>query len=172
MQSFTLRQRIRYAFDNSMSRATIALIGWLALASAVLILIISIPVWAMNLAQTDSGEAPLTQVIWMSLMRTLDAGTMGGDTGSWPFLFAMLALASLAFVFATALDAVLLPVMRRRSSELKPELAAGLAFLDGARDRDSAVTPRLPPPRLAAILSAPCVSAPQTPGGLGERLKA
>lgn len=48
------------------------------------------------------------------------------------FLFAALALASLAFVFATALDAVLLPVMRRRPSELEPEVAAGLLRLGDA----------------------------------------
>jgi amino acid transporter len=48
------------------------------------------------------------------------------------FLYATLALASLAFVFATALDAILLPVMRRRSSELEPEVAAGLLRLGDA----------------------------------------
>jgi hypothetical protein len=45
------------------------------------------------------------------------------------FLFVALALACMAFVFATALDAILLPMMRRRASNVQPEIAAGLLRL-------------------------------------------
>lgn len=47
-----------------------------------------------GVAPTDEvGNPPgFVQMAWMGLMRTLDAGTMGGDTGSWPFLFVMFAV--------------------------------------------------------------------------------
>src|SRR3954469_8442270 len=35
----TLRQRARYAFDNTMARGTPALVGWLAAVTAVLVLV-------------------------------------------------------------------------------------------------------------------------------------
>jgi hypothetical protein len=35
-------------------------------------------------------EETFLKVVWASLMRTLDAGTMGGDEGHWSFLLAML----------------------------------------------------------------------------------
>lgn len=89
----TLRERLHYAFDNQMARGPVALIGWLAVLSAVVIAAVSLLVWTTGLAPEDGGERPgFAQLAWMSLMRTLDAGTMGGDQGSWPFLFAMLAV--------------------------------------------------------------------------------
>ena len=93
MRQFTLGERARYAFDNSLSKGTPALIGWLALASLGLIVAISLPVWAAQLAPELDGRRPgFVEVAWMGLMRTLDSGTMGGDAGSWPFLISMLAV--------------------------------------------------------------------------------
>lgn len=89
-----LTDRLRYAFDNTLSRGPAALIGWLAVLSAAIILVFSLVIKLAGFAP----DTPLVRVIWMSVMRTLDAGTMGGDTGSWPFLFGMLAV-TLAGVF-------------------------------------------------------------------------
>ena len=77
MKKPTFREKLRYAFDNTLSRGTIALIGWLALVSAALIVAIAVIVRLTRIAP-DYG---LPQLIWMGLMRTLDAGTMGGDQG-------------------------------------------------------------------------------------------
>jgi voltage-gated potassium channel Kch len=93
MRQFTLGERARYAFDNSLSKGTPALIGWLALASLGLIVVIALPVWAASLAPEVDGRRPgFIEIAWMGLMRTLDSGTMGGDAGSWPFLLSMLAV--------------------------------------------------------------------------------
>lgn len=88
----SLAERLRYAFDNSLSRGPIVLLLWLALASGLLIAGIALVVWVSGIApEGDAGQRPgLVQLAWMGLMRTLDAGTMGGDQGSWPFLLAML----------------------------------------------------------------------------------
>ncbi len=92
MKNITLMDRLRYRFDNTMSRGPVALIGWLFLASAVLIVAITIVVTVLGIGPTDESGQPLgfLETIWFGLMRTLDAGTMGGDAGGWPFLFAML----------------------------------------------------------------------------------
>lgn len=91
MQQFTLRQKLRYAFDNTLSRGTPALIAWLAIVSilfialaAVLVLITGVP--------TGEGAPPsgFFGLMWHNLMRTLDAGTMGGDSGPLPYLLIML----------------------------------------------------------------------------------
>ncbi|MFP4499094.1 MAG: CASTOR/POLLUX-related putative ion channel [Vulcanimicrobiota bacterium] len=78
---------LRYKFDETLSRGAVGLIGWLALFSILLILAISYLVWSTQIAP----DAPsFVAIFWMSLMRTLDPGTMGGDQGSWPFLISML----------------------------------------------------------------------------------
>lgn len=94
MDNPSLAARWRYAFDNSLSKGPIALLFWLGLASGALIAGMAFLVWASGIAPADDGgQRPgLVQIAWMGLMRTLDAGTMGGDTGSWPFLLAMLVI--------------------------------------------------------------------------------
>jgi hypothetical protein len=95
MKRIKLIDRIRYAFDNSMSRGPIAVIDWLAVVSAMLILAIAFVVYMLGVALDGFGpegheHTGFIDVVWLSLMRTLDSGTMGGDAGRWPFLFAML----------------------------------------------------------------------------------
>ena len=55
----TLSQRVRYFLDNTMLRGTIALIGWLLLLSAALIVVVSAVVAIFGIVPTgDGGGAP------------------------------------------------------------------------------------------------------------------
>src|SRR5512135_1436419 len=79
----TFGQRLRYYFDNLMSRGTPALIGMLFVFSLILVLIGGAVISTAKFVQ-DGETAPLSfgEAAWESLMRTFDAGTMGGDTGA------------------------------------------------------------------------------------------
>jgi voltage-gated potassium channel Kch len=86
----TLKERWNYWFDNYMSRGTLALIGGLGLISLLIVLIagmlVSLSVW---LSPEGSQEPmPFIEAAWGSLMRTMDAGTMGADAG-WGFRILM-----------------------------------------------------------------------------------
>jgi ion channel POLLUX/CASTOR len=88
----TFRERLSYFFDNFMSRGTAALIGGLAVISLVLISIAGAIISIGGLALAPEGsDRPLSfiEAAWESLMRTFDAGTMGGDAG-WGFRLVML----------------------------------------------------------------------------------
>jgi voltage-gated potassium channel Kch len=121
----TTRQRLRYAFDNTMSKGTSALIAWLAVASGVLVLIFSIIVLAGGLApKNGSGHHPgIIRQLFNSLLHALDPGTLGGDAGRWPFLAVMLLLtlggllivSALIGVIATGFDAKLQELRKGRS---------------------------------------------------------
>src|SRR6476469_8720314 len=89
MYKATLPDRLRYAFDNTMSKGTIALIGLLAALSTLVIGVIAAFVTIVGIAPEGSDQLTFTEPIWMSLLRTLDSGTMGGDAG-WSFRIAML----------------------------------------------------------------------------------
>jgi voltage-gated potassium channel Kch len=90
MSKFKLSQRLHYKFDNIMSRGAIALIGWLGIASLLLIVIAGFILVIGELKQEDDTSDPhFVEATWQSLMRTLDPGTMGGDTG-WGFRTVML----------------------------------------------------------------------------------
>src|SRR5829696_3687293 len=83
-------QRLRYSFDNSMSKGAIALIGYLGMASIGLIMLASLMVVLLGIRPGGADSAPgFVEAMWLSLMRPLDSGTMGGDEGTG-FRFAML----------------------------------------------------------------------------------
>ena len=126
MRRITWQDRWRYTFDNIMARGPIAMIAWLFLLSALIIVAIALIVTALGLAPAvdDSGARPnFPQLLWMGLMRTLDSGTMGGDTGGWPFLFAMLAVtiggifvvSSLIGIISSGLESKLTDMRKGRS---------------------------------------------------------
>lgn len=81
-----------------MSKGAIGLIAWLASLSAALILVVSVVVHALRVVP----DYDLPKLMWMSLMRTLDAGTMGNDEGPWPFLLAMF-IVTLGGVFVVSM---------------------------------------------------------------------
>ena len=102
MTEFSFKHKLRYWFDNTMSKGTIALIGWLGVISAIMILVISVVVLLVTPTKMDGTEFTFTELLWMGLMRSMDAGTIGGDDGNWMFLSAMLATTfGGIFVFST-----------------------------------------------------------------------
>jgi voltage-gated potassium channel Kch len=87
----SLKERWNYWFDNFMARGTIALIGGLGLVSLAIILTIGaiVAMGGLTLAPAGSSEPmPFIEASWYSLMRTMDAGTMGADEG-WGFRIMM-----------------------------------------------------------------------------------
>jgi voltage-gated potassium channel Kch len=134
-----LRERVRYAFDNSMSRGPSALVGWLAVATLILIVVFSALVLLTRLAPSDDGDRPgVRQQLFNSLMHALDPGTVAGDSGSWRFLIVMLVLTILGLfivsaligVIATALDARLMELRRGRSRVLEEDHTLILGWSD------------------------------------------
>ncbi len=95
-RQFTLRQRLRYAFDNTLAKGTPALIGWLAVASTFFVAVTALIVMLTGAAPLGEGDQlePMSfgMQMWNNLMRTLDSGTMGGDRGTTFYLFMMLAV--------------------------------------------------------------------------------
>jgi voltage-gated potassium channel Kch len=79
----TFLQRFQYQFDNLMSRGTPAMIGMLFVFSLIIVIIAGAVISVTGFVQ-DGTEARLSfgEAAWESLMRTLDSGTMGGDTGT------------------------------------------------------------------------------------------
>ncbi|MFH8729020.1 CASTOR/POLLUX-related putative ion channel [Streptomyces termitum] len=114
----SVRTRFRYWFDGTMDRGTPALISWLALASLVLIgLASTLVVLFTDTDAEDNGGWP--GVAWMSLLRTLDPGTMGGDTGSPVFLVLMLAVTLGGIFIVSALIGVLTTGLNQKLQKLR-----------------------------------------------------
>jgi voltage-gated potassium channel Kch len=117
LRKITFKDRLRYHFDNMMSKGPIALIGWLFIASAILILVISLVVISLGIG--PEGKATFLEVAWASLMRTLDPGTMGGDEGSRIFLLAMLTVTLGGIFIVSILIGILTTGIEGKLEELR-----------------------------------------------------
>jgi voltage-gated potassium channel Kch len=85
----SFKERFKYAVDNTFSKGPSALILWLGIASLVIVALGGLVVSAFRFDVNGEGPVGFTEAAWESLMRTFDAGTMGGDTG-WGFRLVML----------------------------------------------------------------------------------
>lgn len=85
----SFKSRMRYRFDNFMAQGTPALIGGLALLSLIFISIMAVLINLTGVVQPGGERLSFFEAAWQSLMRTLDAGTMGGDEG-WGYRLMML----------------------------------------------------------------------------------
>jgi len=123
MKSPTFKQRFQYWFDNYMSRGPGALMLALFVLSAVIIFVIAALVKITGSA--PNGES-LSELAWMSLLRTLDSGTMGGDTGSIFFLLMMLLVTFGGIFVVSALIGIINNGLEDKLDELRKGRSAVL----------------------------------------------
>ncbi|PZG44469.1 potassium transporter TrkA [Spongiactinospora gelatinilytica] len=101
MARATRQERLKYWFDNTMSKGTVALIGWLAAVSTAVIVLVSVlTIWLTPREAADNNG--LGGMLWSTLMHTLSPGKVAGDEGT-PAYLALMLTASLGglIIFST-----------------------------------------------------------------------
>src|SRR5215212_2161664 len=123
MRKITFGQRLRYAFDKSLSRGTISLIGWLGLAS-LLIVVAATAILLLTGVAPEAAEGQESQTLsppeafWQSLMRSMDPGTLAGDTG-WGYRVLMLIVTAGGIFIVSLLISVLSSGLQGKLEELR-----------------------------------------------------
>jgi hypothetical protein len=124
MTKIKLSQKLRYRFDNTMSRGTGALIIWLAILTFLMIIIAtSIVSFFRIIPETEEGDnMGIGETLWQTLMRAMDAGTVAGDTGwgfrilmFWVTLGGIFILSTLIGILSSAIDEKLQELRKGRS---------------------------------------------------------
>lgn len=105
-QKVTLGERLRYMFDKSMAAGPIALIGWLTLMTLGVMVIATIIFVVTGAANPGTDPLDVGEGLWQSLMRTMDPGTMAGDT-DWTFRIIALAITLSGIFIFSALIGIL-----------------------------------------------------------------
>lgn len=126
MEQPSLSERLRYSFDNWMSRGTVAIMGLLGLATIAFVLAMAVIVVILGAYPGDDDVGDFWDIAWGNLMRTLDPGTMGGDAG-WGFRLLMLVVtvgglvivASLIGIVSGAFDDKMIQLRKGRSNVLE-----------------------------------------------------
>lgn len=118
MKTITWRDRLRYQFDKSMAAGPIALIGWLTVISLIVIVIAGLFLAITGIAQEGGEPVSFIEGSWESLMRTMDAGAMGGDVG-WGFRGVSLVVTVAGIFVFSALIGVLSSGLDEKLDELR-----------------------------------------------------
>ncbi len=156
MTKITFKKRLRYWFDNSLSRGTASLIAWLALITLIMVLIASSILYFTKLApeaedaavsveepletgkklsdpeedkikveevaETEKPKEPegfsFPEAVWQSLMRSMDAGSVAGDTG-WLFRGLMLLVTFEGIFITVSLISILSSGLEAKLEELR-----------------------------------------------------
>jgi voltage-gated potassium channel Kch len=124
----SLPQRLRYAFENTLSKGTPAIIMWLAILSILIVIIAAAFLALTGIKQPEGEDLNFIEAAWQSLMHTMDSGTLGGDSG-WSFRLVMLfvtiggifILSSLIGTLTSGLENTLEEMRKGRSKVLESD---------------------------------------------------
>lgn len=100
MKKIKFTDRVKYWFDNVMSKGTISLILLLFLITAIVVVISG--AISAAIAINNGEEASFLGSMWISLMHAIDAGTLAGDTGSFMFILLM-SIVTICGLFITSM---------------------------------------------------------------------
>ncbi|MEV6969777.1 hypothetical protein AB0M47_32150 [Hamadaea sp. NPDC051192] len=116
MRPLVISARLRYWFDNLMSRGTPALTGLLGLATVGLVVVLA----GIVLVFTPSAVKGPGDALWKNFLHALDAGTIGGDDESKPLYVAFMFVATVGGIFIlSAFVGVLTTGLSDRLAELR-----------------------------------------------------
>ncbi|NGO78326.1 hypothetical protein G6045_22070 [Streptomyces sp. YC504] len=109
------RARLRYWFDNTMSRGTPALIGWLSAICLVIVIPVSVLlVWADKNTPTTLGNQLVS--VWQNTAETFN---LGGAVGTPAFVAFSVILALVALFFASTLVGLITSGVNRKIMDLR-----------------------------------------------------
>lgn len=124
MKKPTFSQKFRYKFDNLMSKGPVAMMSLLGIISLIVVLIAATFLWLSQVAPEGEKSLGFIEGVWQSLMRTMDAGTVGGDSG-WPYrLVGIVVTFSGIFIFSA-----LIGVLSNGINNKLEDLSKGKSFV-------------------------------------------
>ena len=77
----TVGQKVRYRFDNTISRGTLPVIGYLAALTLALVVGAALILTITGTRATNANTGGFAEGFWQSMLRVLDTGTIANDNG-------------------------------------------------------------------------------------------
>jgi len=118
MRKATLGERLRYAFDRSLSGGTVSLVGWLGLVSLLIVVTATVILLLVGITPESQDSQTFAEAFWQSLMRAIDPGTLAGDTG-WSYRILMFVVTIGGIFVVSLLISVLSNGLQTKLNELR-----------------------------------------------------
>jgi ion channel POLLUX/CASTOR len=117
----TWRDRLRYRFENTLSRGAAAIIGWLGLVSVIIVLVAALILTLAGIGSDPNDAASqlgFFEGAWQSLMHAIDAGNLAGDAG-WTLRLLMLVVTVGGIFIVSSLIGTITAGLEARLTELR-----------------------------------------------------
>lgn len=111
-------QHLRYRWDNVLARGTWAIILWLGLISAAVIVFSALLLTITNQAFADGDSHSFRESTWQSLLRVVDPGTMADDVG-WGVRLVSLMVTLTGIFLVSGLIGIIATGLDRKIEELR-----------------------------------------------------
>ncbi len=114
----SFRARLRYRFDTVLAAGTVAVIAWLAVVTAAVVLVTGIFVSVADMAIHETVHPGVLEAVWQNLMRSLEPAAMENDVG-WPLRLESLFVVVFGILVGSSLIGLVASAIDRRVSELR-----------------------------------------------------
>jgi voltage-gated potassium channel Kch len=114
----SVSQKVRYRFDNTISRGTLPVIGYLAVLTFALVIGAAFVLAITGTAINEQKNPSFGEAFWQSLLRILDPGTFSGDSG-WFLRIVMLIVTLIGISIAAVLIGLIASGIEQRIDALR-----------------------------------------------------
>jgi Trk K+ transport system NAD-binding subunit len=113
-----LGARLRYAFDNALTRGPMVVIAYLAALSVLVIVVSAVVATAIGLTFGGGRDQSLLEGVWQTMLRTIDAGSFAADE-AWSTRLLGLAVTLIGIFLAGSLIGLIANAVDQKVEELK-----------------------------------------------------
>src|SRR5215213_10357956 len=113
----SFRRRVRYKFDTVLARGTIAVILWLFLITAVVVVVTGTLLSVFDIA-VHGHQVGIIEGIWQNMLRSFEPAAMEAETG-WPLRLQSLLVVLFGILVVSSLIGLIASGIERRVEELR-----------------------------------------------------
>ena len=113
----SFRRRIRYKFDTILARGTVAVILWLFLVTATVVVVTGTLLSVFDIA-VHGHQVGIIEGIWQNMLRSFEPAAMEADTG-WPLRLQSLFVVTFGILVVSGLIGLIATGIERRVDELR-----------------------------------------------------
>ena len=113
----SFRRRVRYKFDTILARGTVAVILWLFLITAAVVVVTGTLLSVLDIA-VHGHHVGIIEGIWQNMLRSFEPAAMEADTG-WPLRLQSLLVVVFGILVVSSLIGLIASGIDRRVDELR-----------------------------------------------------
>jgi Trk K+ transport system NAD-binding subunit len=122
----TLKQRLDYHFENTLSKGLIPIIVWLSILTLMVVVFFGVVLVLTGLNSNNGSQFTPLEAFWQSFLHTIDTGAIQADT-TWGYriiatiltLMGVFIFSALISVLTTGLDGIFVQIRKGRSKVIE-----------------------------------------------------